>query len=393
MYPALSVLKALGSETLDSLWVGGQGGMEAELIQRESIRFEAIPAAGVHGVGLRALPGNLARLLRGTFAARRILAQFKPDVIFFTGGYVAAPMAVAAGRVPVVLYVPDIEPGLALKFLARFADTIALTVEDSRKYFNPRKTTIVTGYPTRPELEGWTREKGMAHLGLSSDLLTLLVTGGSKGARTLNQPVFAHLPELLQMAQVVHITGNPDWSEAQAVQHALPSQIASRYHPMPFLHEMGAALVCADLAISRAGASVLGEYPLFGVPAILVPYQYAWRYQKVNADYLTQRGAAITLAAEELPGQLLPTLQALLAQPEKLSAMRAAMRSLHRPLAARSIANLLRQYGQPALHMRILGRALPRLTKLSGMAYRAVNRWYLHRYLENIYQSIYLLIR
>lgn len=349
MYPALSVLKALSSETSDCLWVGGQGGMEAELIQRESIRFEAIPAAGVHGVGLRALPGNLARLLRGTFAARRILSQFNPDVIFFTGGYVAAPMAVAAGRVPVVLYVPDIEPGLALKFLARYADAIALTVEDSRKYFNPRKTTIVTGYPTRPELEGWTREKGINQLGLSADLPTLLVTGGSKGARTLNQPVFTHLPEMLRLAQVVHITGNSDWTEAQAVQKALPDEVASRYHPMPFLHEMGAALACTDLAISRAGASVLGEYPLFGIPAILVPYQYAWRYQKVNADYLTRRGAAITLTAEELPGQLMPSLQALLAHPEKLSAMRAAMRSLHHPHAARSIADLLRQYSQPAL--------------------------------------------
>lgn len=349
MFPALSVLKALNCDDLDALWVGGQGGMEAELIQRESIRFEAIPAAGVHGVGLRSLPGNVTRLLRGTFAARRILAQFKPDVIFFTGGYVAAPMAVAAGRVPVVLYVPDIEPGLALKFLARFADVIALTVEDSRKYFNPRKTTIVTGYPTRPDLEGWTREKGMAQLGLSSDQPILLVTGGSKGARTLNQPVFAHLVDLLKMAQVVHITGSLDWNEAQAVQSTLPVEFASRYHPMPFLHEMGAALVCADLAISRSGASVLGEYPLFGIPAILVPYQYAWRYQKVNADYLTRRGAAITLTAEDLPGQLLPTLQGLLGQPEKLSAMRAAMRSLHRPNAAHSIADLLQRYGQPAL--------------------------------------------
>ena len=199
MYPALSVLKALGTDVEAVQWVGGEGGMEAELIQRESIPFAAIPAAGVHGVGLRSLPGNALRLVRGTFAARRILNQFKPDVVLFTGGYVAAPMAVAAGKIPMLLYVPDIEPGLALKFLSRFAHTIALTTADSRRYFNPKARTVVTGYPTRPELNGWTPEKGRAHLGLDAQLPSLLIAGGSKGARTINQPVFAQLPALLEL--------------------------------------------------------------------------------------------------------------------------------------------------------------------------------------------------
>lgn len=343
MYPALSVLKALRSDAEAVLWVGGEGGMEAELIQRESIPFTTIPAAGVHGVGIKSLPGNVLRLGRGTFAARRILNQFRPDVVLFTGGYVAAPMAVAAGKVPILLYVPDIEPGLALKFLARFAQTIATTTRESHQYFNPKAKTVVTGYPVRPELVEWTQQKGREFLGLSNTLPVLLVTGGSKGARTLNQPVFANLVEFLKLAQIVHITGKPDWEEAQKFQHSLPGNLSNLYHPLPYLNEMGAALAAADLAVSRAGASTLGEYPLFGLPAILVPYQYAWRYQKVNADYLVKHGAAEMVTAAELNQNLLPLVQQLLKHPQRLLSMRQAMFSLASPRAAEDLADLVRQ--------------------------------------------------
>ena len=114
------------------LWVGGAGGMEADLVKREGVRFEAIPAGQVHGVSLRALPGNLWQLGRGFLAARRILRKFRPDVLLFTGGYLAVPMAFAARLLrqgKSLLFVPDIEPGWALKTLARFADQIALSVE------------------------------------------------------------------------------------------------------------------------------------------------------------------------------------------------------------------------------------------------------------------------
>ena len=113
---------------------------------------------------------------------------------------------------------------------------------------------------------------------------------------------------------------------------------AARYHPFPYLHEeMGAALAAADLALSRAGASTLGEYPLFGLPAVLVPYPYAWRYQKVNADTLVQRGAAVMLEDGKLSDQLLSTVNDLLSQPQKLAAMRNAMQHLSHPEAAAEI--------------------------------------------------------
>jgi UDP-N-acetylglucosamine--N-acetylmuramyl-(pentapeptide) pyrophosphoryl-undecaprenol N-acetylglucosamine transferase len=326
--------------TLELLWVGGEGGMEADLVKRAGLPFESIPAAGVHGVGWRALPGNLARLGRGTLQARQLLKRFHPQAVFFTGGYVGVPVAVAGWRTPSLVYVPDIEPGLALKAQARSARCIAVTTPDSRAFF-PGKRVVVTGYPTRPELRRWQRDRAQEFLSLEKDLPTLLVTGGSQGARSINRALLAALPELLPEMQVVHLSGKLDWAEVEAARQSLDAALAGRYHAYPYLHEMGAALASADLVVARAGASCLGEFPLFGIPALLAPYPYAWRYQKVNADYLATRGAALVVNDEELPGKLAPLVRSILGDPARRSAMRQAMLNLAQPAAAAKIGGLL----------------------------------------------------
>ncbi len=327
---------------METLWVGGEGGMEARLVERAGLPFKAIPAAGLHGVGLQRLPGNLAAILRGIFRAHSILAHFKPDVLFFTGGYVAIPLALAGWRIPSLLYVPDIEPGLALKVLSHFARQITLTSLDSRQYFSTRADLQVTGYPVRPELARWTKALGRQHLRISGDRPVLLVFGGSLGARSINLAALAHLDTLLDKAEIIHLSGELDWPAVEAARQTLPADKASRYHAFPYLHEdMGAALAAADLVLCRAGASTLGELPLFGLPAILVPYPHAWRYQKINAESLTRRGAALLLSDARLNSDLLPTITALLETPATLNEMRAAMTSLHTPQAAQQIARHL----------------------------------------------------
>jgi UDP-N-acetylglucosamine--N-acetylmuramyl-(pentapeptide) pyrophosphoryl-undecaprenol N-acetylglucosamine transferase len=344
VYPALAVLNALNKDVASVLWVGGQGGMEASLVKRAGIPFQTIPAAGVHGVGLRTLPGNIWKLVRGILASRHILANFNPDILLFTGGYIAVPMAIAGRHLPTLLVVPDIEPGLALKLLARFASHIALTNQESIQFFPKNKPLTVTGYPTRPELGVWTREEGLKKLNLQNDLPVLLIFGGSKGARSINQVVLGSLPVLLNNTQIVHISGELDWVEVDAARLTLAEPIANHYHPYPYLHEeMGAALASADLAVTRAGASTLGELPQFGLPAVIIPYPHAWHYQKVNADYLTRQGAAVMLENDRLKDDLLPFLLKLLSQPQKLETMRTVMRSLAHPQAAREIANLARR--------------------------------------------------
>ena len=341
MYPALAVYSALSAKVtdLDTLWVGGEGGMEEALVRRQGITFQSIPAAGVHGVGLITLPRNLATIGRGVFAARRILNEFKPDVMFFTGGYVAVPVALAGRSIPSMLYVPDIEPGMALKSLAGFSDVIAVTTSESQKFFN--KKVFEMGYPLRPDLALWDRSTALRHLGISSGLPVLLVFGGSKGARSINTAVLNSLRPLLEKFEVVHLTGETDWKLVKQSREQLPMDLAARYHALPYLHEMGAALAAADLVLSRAGASSLGEFPLFGLPAIVVPYPYAWRYQKVNADYLARRGAAVILEDNLLGTDLMTTLNVLFDNPNKLKAMRAAMFELSHPRAAEKIASAL----------------------------------------------------
>ena len=346
MYPALAVFQALNAKRKDVeiLWVGGEGGMETELVKRMGLSYSSIPAAGLHGVGLQALPRNLTQLAQGVLASRKILRDFHPDVLFFTGGYVAGPMALAGRRIPTLLFVPDIEPGLAIKSLARFADRIVVSAEDSQKYFD--RKVVVTGYPLRADLEAWTKDRGRKALKLRKDLPTLLVVGGSKGARSINQSVVQHLPALLKLTQVVHITGQLDWDTVNSAGARLTSAQMELYKAYPYLHEeMGAALASADLVIARAGASALGEFTFFGLPAVLVPYPHAWRYQKVNADYLAQRGAAIIVQDEFLQNDLLRVVTDLLKNPSKRLAMQAAMRSLMRPQAAQVIAEQLLELG------------------------------------------------
>ena len=345
MYPALAVLERLRAEIPDRdlLWVGGAGGMEAELVQKAAVPFMSIPAAGLHGVGLKVLPGNLLRLLRGFFAARRVLRDFQPDVLFFTGGYVAVPIALAGLRVPTVLYVPDIEPALALKFLSRFADRIAVTAEDSRQFFTKQEKLIVSGYPTRQVFKHWDLAEAYQAFGFSPDLPVLLVTGGSLGSLSINKAIISVLPKLLPEMQIIHITGQTTWPQFENVRRDLPPDMAGRYQGYPYLHEkMGAAFTIADLVLSRAGASSIGEYPAFGLPAVLVPYPYAWRYQKVNADYLVRQGAALRVDDADLPDKIGPLLLDLMRAGGRHAAMQSAMRSLAVPDAAETIANTIR---------------------------------------------------
>ena len=341
MYPAITVLDALGLEKESVLWVGSRQGMEEALVIRREIPYTSIPAAGVHGVGLQKLPGNIWQLFKGLIASLRVLRSFKPDVLLFTGGYMAFPMAFAAVGKPSLLFVPDIEPGLALKAISRFADRIALSTTTSSAYFPNKGKLTVTGYPVRPGLKEWSREEALAYFNFDPSLPTLAVAGGSKGARSINTALMKILPDLLEEMQIIHLTGHLDWPVVEANAQKLPEQKSARYQAYPYLHEMGAVLGVADLIVSRAGASTLGEYPLFGLPAILVPYPYAWRYQKVNATYLADRGAAEILRDEDLENELYDRIKRLMRDGKTLNQMSEAMAKLASPDAAQQIAQIL----------------------------------------------------
>ncbi|HEY4723874.1 MAG TPA: glycosyltransferase, partial [Anaerolineae bacterium] len=204
----------------------------------------------------------------------------------------------------------------------------------------------VTGYPVRSTMVAASRVEAVAHFGLTESRRTIMVFGGSRGARSINFALLDALDDLLNDYQIIHLSGDLDWPTVSERAKQLPGDKRVHYHPYPYLHDdMGLAFAAADLVVSRAGASTLGEFPMFGLGAILVPYPYAWRYQKVNADYLASRGAAVRLNDEDLKMELSATIRGLLRDPERLAAMRAASRALAVPDAAKRIADELLQLG------------------------------------------------
>jgi UDP-N-acetylglucosamine--N-acetylmuramyl-(pentapeptide) pyrophosphoryl-undecaprenol N-acetylglucosamine transferase len=347
VYPALAVVERLrlddrpwasGDQRSAVLWIGS-GGVDAGVVQRAGVPYRSITAGGLHGVGLAAKIKNAFRLIAGTFQSLRLVREQRPHAMLTTGGFVAGPVAIACWlrRVPIVLYLPDVEPGQAVKFVARFATKIAVTTDDSRCYF-PASKVVVTGYPTRSDFGQADRGAAVRHFGLAANRKTILVTGGSKGARSLNRAVGSILEPLLAKHQIIHISGAMDMAEVRARRERLPDNLKQYYHVFEYVHEMGLALAGADLVVSRAGASILGEYPLFGLPSILVPYPHAWRYQRVNAETLVKRGAAIQLDDATLDRTLLPALERLLNDEAQLQAMGAAARALRRSDSAAALA-------------------------------------------------------
>ncbi len=333
--------------------MGSVGGFERPLVDQSGVTFayyDEVRSGPLAGVGWGQRLASMIQIVVGIVQALALVIKRKPNALLLTGGWVGFPVAVATWllRVPSLIYLPDVEPGLAIKVLQRFARQIAVSVPDSERYF-PAGKTIVTGYPLRGMMRGAAREDATAHFGLDPARRTLLVFGGSRGAQSINTALARSLPDLLtDGVQVLHISGTHDWAQVEASRAALPD--ATHYHAFPYLHgDMGMALAAADLAVSRAGASTLGEFPTFRLPSILVPYPFAWRYQKVNADFLAERGAAVVMKDADMAADLLPTIRALLGDPARLAAMRAAAGELAQADSAWRIGQaLLRLAGEQA---------------------------------------------
>ena len=287
VYPALAVLSWLKSSqpSFDTppgrhaLYVGHSTGMEAGLVSRAGLEFRGIASGPLRGRQPWETALNVAKMGIGLLQSYALISRFKPDVILATGGYVCVPVVLAGWmrRIPSLVYLPDLEPGLAVKFLSHFASRVAVSFEDTARFFSPAKA-VVTGYPVRPELTAVAKDDGRRQLGLPSDGKVILFLGGSRGAASINQAVASSLSELLEMAHVVHICGNDEATVAALNERRsrLEPSLGARYHLYPYLHqEMGSALAAADVVVSRAGASVMGEYPAFGLPSILIPYPHA----------------------------------------------------------------------------------------------------------------------
>ena len=362
VYPALAVVRWLMADSLSPAslyrssllaersaisdkryaicYVGSIGGVEEGIVAREGLPFRGVEAGGLRGLAPWTMLHSLCRMALGLLQSLRIIWGFKPEAILVTGGYVCVPIALAGWlcRAPILIYLPDIEPGLAISILSHFAVRIAVSFAESRRFFPPHKV-VVTGYPVRPELLKADRLAAKRRFHLDEGMKTLLVFGGSRGAHNINLAISRILPELLEACQVIHICGQKDEDWARSQWEGLSTCLQGRYRVYSYLHEgMADALAAADLVVARAGAATLGEFPALGKPSILVPYPHAGQHQDLNAEYLVSRGAAVKIADAELEEKLLPTILELLSDDEALARMGEQARALARPEAAQRIA-------------------------------------------------------
>lgn len=328
------------SRRVEFLYLGGADSVEEALVRRFGIPFKPIEMGAVRGRSPWQMVWSGLRLMIGLVQAHEAIGSFRPHAILVSGGYGSVP-AILAGRlrkVPVLVYLPDIAPGLAVRRLSRWVSRIAVSFPETASAFAKDKV-LVTGYPVRREFYTVSKPAARAALGLEPGVPVVMIFGGSRGAHSLNVAVRGCLTGLLQESQVIHVSGPNDYEAARFKRGELSPYLKTRYRLYAYLHEeMVQALASADLVVARAGASVLGEFPALGLPSILVPYPYAGQHQQANADYLVSRGAAITLADERLGQELLPTVRGLLQDRDRLVEMSRSAAALRRPEAAHRIA-------------------------------------------------------
>lgn len=351
VYPALSVAEELREGGDRILWLGRPGSLEEEIVRRAGFAYQAVAAGPLRGRAPWEMLRSCAELVSGARQSLRALREAGAQALLATGGYVSAPPVLAArmAGIPILVYLPDISPGLAVRLLSRLARQVAVSFPEVRAHF-PGRRTVATGYPVRAQFRRHTREEARRRLGLPLEETVLLVMGGSQGAHSLNLALEQALPRLLGRGWMVHLSGPRDHPRLLAARQALPPATRRRYRLHDYLHEdLPLAMLAADLLVARAGAAILGELPSAGLPGLLVPYPHAGRHQLENARFLQARGAARVLSdADVRRGALPPAVEALLDDPAAMAAMARAGRRLAVPDAARRLADSLRAMaGEP----------------------------------------------
>ena len=328
----------------------GPSRIDLEVLAHAGIARTRIAASPVRGVTPHRAAIGMLRLIGAFGQAWRLVGTFRPNVVLVTGGYVSAPVLVAARirGVPSVVFLPDIVPGFAVRAMAPFASRVAVSFAATRAHWKS-SASVVTGYPVRPEFLAANRERGRASFGIVGDRPVLLATGGSSGARSINFALMDVLEPLLHHADLIHLCGELDEARLRATRNALPTELRRRYHLYRYLHKgMADAMAASDLVICRAGASTMAELPAVGRPAIVIPGTFAGGHQAENASVLVAAGAAVMVPDDALgassrgsQGPLLSTILELLGDKDRLSGMATASRTLARPEAAANIVSLL----------------------------------------------------
>jgi UDP-N-acetylglucosamine--N-acetylmuramyl-(pentapeptide) pyrophosphoryl-undecaprenol N-acetylglucosamine transferase len=335
--PALAIAHQLQKQfAAEILFIGTARGIETRLVPQAGFPLELIKVGALKNVSLMTRAKTMFDLPRALWTAGRMVSDFNPDVVIGVGGYASGPAMFAAirRRISTLAFEPNVVPGFANRLVARFVSAAAVHFEETCEYFPHCK---VTGVPVR---EAFFQIPPKA----IDAQPTLLVFGGSQGARAINQAMIESLPGLrakIPAIRIVHQTGQRDYDHVLAAYQQ--SGIDSEVHK--FIDDMPATFTSADLLVCRAGASTVGEITAAGKPAVFVPFpRAADDHQNVNARALEREGAAVVVEESNLgAAYLVETIVALFNDPTRLRAMSVAARSLAHPKAVEEIAEMVKR--------------------------------------------------
>src|SRR5258708_6015633 len=340
IYPGIALAKEMtrGDPSSAVKFVGTARGLEVRLVPRAGFELSIIESAGLKNVSLMARVRGLRLLPKSIFAACRLIHDFDPDIVAGAGGYVSGPVLLAASlmRRPTLVMDSNALPGWTNRVLARFVDKAAVSFAEALPYF--RGKGVLTGNPVRSEFfEIPAKKRGPSRV-------SLLVFGGSQGARAINEAMIAALPHLAahkESLQVMHQTGEADYEKARSGYES--ASWSGNVDVRPYIDDMMSEFAKADLIISRAGATTSAELVAAGKAAIMIPFPLAADdHQRKNAEALQAAGAARIILQKDLTGERLANeLSSLLAEPTELVRMETASCKLARRDAAAATVGLM----------------------------------------------------
>lgn len=345
IYPAVTIANQIKEKQTDAeiIFVGTREGLESEIVPRYGYPIEFIEVAGFQRKLSLDTIKSAFKLLAGLIDALKLIRRIKPDLVVGTGGYVCGPVLFLAALqgIPTCIQEQNAMPGVTNKILAHFVKKVFLGYQEAGKYFGGNSEKLFTGNPIRKEILEISRTAAVEKLKLDPAKKTILVSGGSRGARSINDAMALVETTLAGRndVQVIHITGETGYEKfvGQVEKNVLMSDNIKVFR---YMHDMPLALAAADIAVFRAGAIGLAELMARGIPSILVPYPYATaNHQEYNARAVAGAGAAVVILDKELTGEnLLKQIEGLLADESRLQKMKNAAKALGRPEAAEDIA-------------------------------------------------------
>lgn len=347
IYPGIAVAKEIRMRHPESKirFVGTARGLETHLVPNAGFELSLIESSGLVNLGLRARLKALYFLPRSFIAARRLILEFNPDIVVGVGGYVSGPVvmtAVLRGR-PTMIIEPNAVAGFTNRMLARFVTRAAVSFEATLKYFPERarqqKRVIVTGNPVRQE---FFNIRPLTFGSEASEEFSILVFGGSQGARAINEAMVMALPLLENYRgkmRITHQTGRFDFEKVRSSYQNYGW--LGRVDVREYIEDMVTEFAKADLVVSRAGATTSAELMAAGRPAIMVPLPGQLE-QRRNAEVLQEKGAVRLILQENLSGEkLAEAIKSLLDLPERLIEMAMAARSMTRGNAAVAVVDII----------------------------------------------------